>query len=118
MEDIYVLRNERRIIVLRGKRSGRDRRISGSIPQMVKLGSYVADKRKKLADRRQKRSLSVKEKFFERMSCLINGVVLLGVGLFFFLTGLTFLPIIGLFVGLYIIFQSVGIFWEVFSKLE
>ena len=118
MDDVYVVRNEDSVSVHKGQRRGKDRRISGTSAKLVKLGKYAANKRKNDEDRRQGYTFTFKERVFERIGSLTNGTILLGAGLFAILIGLTILPVIGIVVGLYIIFQSFGVFAEVFQKLE
>ncbi|VFQ45993.1 hypothetical protein [Desulfoluna butyratoxydans] len=113
MEDMYTIQDEKRVVTLKGRRSGAERRSTGSDPQ----GSEAADRRKGL-ERRHRRVLSSREVLFERISSLTNGIALLAVGLFFLLTGLTFLPVVGLFVGGYIIYKSFAVMAEVLHKVQ
>ncbi|BCS96611.1 hypothetical protein DSLASN_22430 [Desulfoluna limicola] len=118
MEDVYIVRDEKRIMALRGHRSGEQRRQVGPSPRLKKFGSKLLKNRRDTSDRRHKAVLSFRDRLFERISCLTNGIALLAVGLFFFLTGLTFLPIVGLFVGGYIIIQSFIVMAESLHKVE
>lgn len=114
MEDMYTIQDEKRVVTLKGRRSGSERRNTGSEPQ---ASEAPADRRKGL-ERRHRRVLSSREVLFERISSLTNGIALLAVGLFFLLTGLTFLPVVGLFVGGYIIYKSFAVMAEVLHKVQ
>lgn len=118
MEDTYVVRDEKRIIVMPGHRSGEQRRQIGPAQKLTKYGQKILKNRRDRTERRHKVALSFKERLFERLSCLTNGLVLLGVGLFFLLTGLTFLPIVGVIVGGYVIIQSIIVMAEALHKVE
>ena len=118
MEDIYVVRNEKSIIALKGHREGAPRRQIGSGAKVRTYGGKVLENRRKSSDRRYVHTLSFKDRCFERISCLVNGIALLVVGLFFVLTGVTFLPILGLFIGGYIIIQAFVVMAEVVHKVE
>lgn len=112
MEDTYIVRDEKRIIAFKGHRSGDQRRQVGPSPRLKKFGSKLLKNRRDRAERRHTEALSFTDRLFERLSCLVNGIALLAVGLFFLLTGLTFLPIVGLIVGGYIIIQSIIVIAE------
>lgn len=118
MDDIYIVRDEKRVMALKGHRSSGQRRGIGPAPRLVRYGSRILKNRRDLTDRRHFRALTFKERVFERISSLTNGVALLAIGLFFLLTGLTFLPVVGLFIGVYIIFQSVVVMAEALHKIE
>jgi len=112
MQDMYTLRDEKRVVTLKGNRTGSERRSMG--PQ----GRDSSGNRRKGIERRHQRVLSFMDRLFERISSLTNGLILLAVGLFFLLTGLTFLPVVGLIVGGYIIIKSFVVMAEVLHKVE
>lgn len=118
MEDTYIVRDEKRVVALKGHRSGEQRRQIGPAPRLMKYGSKILRNRRDRTERRHKVALTFKERLFERLSCLTNGIALLAVGLFFLLTGLTFLPIVGIIVGGYIIIQSIIVMAEALHKVE
>lgn len=118
MEDIYIVRDEKSITALRGHREGGARREVDSGSKVRKHGEKIFENRRLSSERRYAPKLSFKDKFFERMSCIVNGMALLVVGLFFVLTGLTFLPIIGLFIGGYIIIQAFIVMAEIVHRVE
>jgi len=118
MEDMYTIRDEKRVVTLMGHRTGVQRRGIGPAPQLREYGSKIFRNRRDITERRHKRVLSFKERLFERISSLTNGIALLAVGLFFLLTGLTFLPVVGLIVGGYIIIKSFFVMAEVLHKIE
>ncbi|GEM_PF-3225557 len=118
MEDVYIVRDEKRIMALKGHRSGDQRRQVGPAPRLKKFGTRLLKNRRDTSERRHKTALSFKDRLFERLSCLTNGIALLAVGLFFLLTGLTFLPIVGILIGGYIIIQSIIVMAESLHKVE
>ncbi len=118
MEDIYIVRNEKSIIALKGHREGAPRRQVGPGAKIRTYGEKVLENRRKSRDRRYVHTLSFTDKFFERISCIFNGIALLAVGFFFLLAGVTFLPIIGIFIGGYIIIQAFIVMAEVVHKVE
>lgn len=118
MEDMYTLRDEKRVVTLRGHRTGDQRRRIGPAPQLREYGSKIFRNRRHATERRHPRTLTPRERFFERLSSLTNGIALLAVGLFFLLTGLTFLPVVGIIVGGYIIIKGFFVMAEVLHKIE
>lgn len=109
---MYTIRDEKRVVTLKGRRAGSERR------SMEPQGTAIPANRRKGAERRHKQVLSARDRLFERISSLTNGIALLAVGLFFLLTGLTFLPVVGLIVGGYIIIKSFVVMAEVLHKVE
>ncbi|WP_300669551.1 hypothetical protein [Desulfoluna sp.] len=118
MEDMYTLRDEKKVVVLRGKRSGDQRRVIGPGAMLRKYGRKIMTNRRNLNERRHTTAVSFEDRMYERISSLTNGIALLAIGIFFLLTGLTFLPVVGIIVGGYIIIKSFFVMAEVLHKVE
>ena len=116
MEDIYIIRDETSIAALGGHRFRKGGKTTGGSPQTWRPGKPSLQKAMPPRVRRRSTPLTSNDRFFEHFSCLVNGVALLAVGLFFVLTGLTFLPILGLIVGGYIIIEALVVMAAVVHK--
>lgn len=112
MGDEYVKRDDKGIVVLDGNRSGKerrnveDRRRKWGLREGVDEDLRRPGLRRVLRDRRVMSVLSFRDKVYEKGSCVVIGLFLLFLGLFSILTGLTFLPILGVYVGVFLVVTS------------
>jgi len=120
--DEYVKRDDTGIAVVCGNRSGlerRDHKAAEANHEIIPEVELEPISRRKMTDRRKDVELTHKMLVFEKAGPVTLGIVIVFLGLFFTLTGLTFLPIGGLYIGLFcIIAGAVMVISALFKEIN
>lgn len=121
MGDEYLKRDQDGIMILDGHRKGGDRRApvdrrtdSSDIYGVHERRNYPS--RRDLAERRMGPAFSVIDLFYEHLSAFILGFFLILLSIFMMISGLTFLPVIGLFAGIVTLIIGGGLVLRAFSS--
>lgn len=114
MTDEYIYRDDEGIVLLDGDREGHDRRMSDDRRSLEAFEEYGRFDRRQRPLRREpgERRIgpvhTLTTIFHEHLSSFIIGTFLLVTGVLMLITGLTFLPVIGLYAGVVVIFIGGG----------
>lgn len=122
MSDDYLKRDPDGIMILEGQRMGSERREPVDRRSHKPFDVYGIHERRNypsrrdLGERRVGPVLSLTDLFYEHLSAFILGFFLILLGLCMMITGLTFMPVIGIFAGFATLIIGGGFIVRAFSS--
>ena len=114
MSDEYLVRDEECVMILDGKRTGEerrslmDRRYRNTYHRVGPLDRRRYTTRRKPGERRIGMVYAKADLFYEHLSAFVLGFFMILLGLCMIITGLTFMPLIGILAGIMTIFIGAG----------
>lgn len=120
--DEYLCRDDQGILIRDGRRQGEDRRRDFNRRTHLSFEKDGRFSRRKMWGRREpgERRIgmvySLIDMFYEHLSSFILGIFLIMMGICMLITGLTFLPVVGLYAGIVVISVGAGFLIRAFRS--